>query len=75
MLKSIDDAKYRTSCEYINIKHADFYVKELGSFVYAQSQLNVMKQQMNYKLKSKKFVLNAFFKVFFGFSILKKFDD
>lgn len=75
MLKSLDDVKYKASCEYINIKHADFYVKEFGSFIYVQSQLNAIKQSLNLKLKSKKFVLNTFFKVFFGFSIFKTFGD
>lgn len=58
--------------EYISIKHADFFVKQLGSFQYLSTENRRLKS-INVKNRYfKKQILNNFCEAFLGFSILKK---
>jgi len=57
--------------KYINIKHADFFVKQFGSFNYLHKKIRKIKTD-NYFLKNnKKHVFNSFTKTFFGFKLFK----
>ena len=62
---SVDNLKYLH--EYISIKHADFFVKQFGSFKFLRNKI----AENEYKLKSEKFVLNLFCNKFFGFKLFK----
>jgi glycosyltransferase involved in cell wall biosynthesis len=55
--------------EYLNIKHADFFVKQLGSSIALNNSLERTKSSYRRKLKSKKFIIDIFCKTFFGFTI------
>lgn len=66
---------YKAMFNYISVKHADFFVRELGSFVDLNNKIKHKEQKHNKKLKSKKFVLNLFCKTFLGFSLFKALKD
>jgi len=75
MLKELNSEKSKYLFEYISIKHADFFVRELGSFGYLNNvikQKNKEKQKNDDKLKSRKFVIDVFCNTFFGFTIFNK---
>lgn len=73
MLKQLNNEKNMFLMEYLSIKHADFFVKQFGSF----QQLNnkIIQNNIEYieKLKSKKFVIDLFCKTFLGFSVFGKY--
>ena len=46
--------------EYISIKHADFFVKQLGSFMHLNHLVQKQKTDFEEKLKSERFVLKLF---------------
>lgn len=73
--KSITGKNYNTLYDYLSLKHTEFFVKYLGSFN-SLNQKN-LKTKKNYerKLKSEKFVLDVFFKKFFGFTIFGKYKN
>lgn len=58
--------------EYLSIKHVDFFVRQLGSFMYLNSANEDLKSQFEINLGSEKFVINLFCKTFFKFEIFKK---
>ncbi|MCM0668643.1 glycosyltransferase family 2 protein [Flavobacterium tyrosinilyticum] len=55
--------------EYMSIKHADFFVKQLGTFKHLDSVIKSTKSEFKNKLQSKKFVIDLFCTTFFHFSI------
>lgn len=55
--------------EYMSIKHADFFVAHFGSFAKLNNIIKQTRANNAEKLKSKKFVIDVFFKTFFGFKI------
>lgn len=59
--------------EYISVKHADFFVKYYGSFKKMEQELEQSIQQYEDKLKSEKFVIDAFCSTFLGFSVFGKY--
>lgn len=69
MLKQLDESKINYLYEYISIKHADFFVTQLGSFQKLLENVEKAKNENNQKLKSEKFVIDAFCSRFFGFSV------
>lgn len=71
MLKAMDAEKTRKTEEYLSVKHADFFVEQLGSFNSLLRETERVKNNYEEKLKSKKFVINAFTKKFFGFTVFK----
>lgn len=71
MLQRLSIGEKKTLYEYMSIKHADFYVKHLGSFITLQKEMEYIKREGFIKVKSKKRVLNIFCKTFFGFYLFK----
>lgn len=69
MIKLMNGEKIKYSREYMSVKHADFFVRHLGSFAYLKDSIRTAKKENDAKLKSKKFIVDVFFTVFFGFSI------
>lgn len=73
MSKQLDSIKMQKLAEYMSVKHADFYVNQLGSFLHLYN-VNLQSNEDNLsKLKSKKHIINLFCKTFFGFEVFKKF--
>ena len=72
MLKGMDEERIRTTEAYLGVKHADFFVKYLGSFNSLLRETSRVRNDYEEKLKSEKFIINMFFKKFFGFVIFKK---
>jgi glycosyltransferase involved in cell wall biosynthesis len=69
MLKSINDENGKYLIDYMSVKHADFFVKHYSSFVAMDRRITCLKRDFETKLKSEKFVIDVFFKKFFGFSV------
>ena len=57
------------------IKHADFFVNQLGSSIELNNDLEQTKNDYRRKLKSKKFVIDVFCDTFFGFTIFNNKND
>lgn len=66
--KKLDRAKTKIMNEYMCIKHADFFVKQLGSFLELNEVIETNKR-CSENLKSEKFVIDVFCSTFFGFSV------
>jgi glycosyltransferase involved in cell wall biosynthesis len=73
MLKQIDQEKGNYLFDYLSIKHADFFVKQYGSFKVMERKLIDEKNNNEKNLKSEKFVIDVFCKRFFGFTIFGKY--
>ena len=71
MIQILDRDKKRKLHEYISVKHADFFVAQLGSFIHLDLIAERSKTEWTCKLKNKKFVIDVFFATFFGFTIFK----
>lgn len=71
MLKVMDAQKTKETEEYLSVKHADFFVEQLGSFSSLLRETERVKNSYEELLKSDKFVINAFLKKFLGFTIFK----
>jgi glycosyltransferase involved in cell wall biosynthesis len=69
MLKQLDEDKKKYLLEYMSVKHIDFFVQQLGSFIQLKVDFEKTKIENFKKLKSEKFIIDIFFKTFFGFSI------
>lgn len=54
--------------EYMSIKHVDFFVKQLGSFLELNEVIDFNKK-CSENLKSEKFIIDVFCSTFFGFSV------
>ena len=52
MVKELDYKKLKYSYNYINIKHADLYIKEFGSFFQMQNEFKKSQKELTDKLKS-----------------------
>lgn len=72
MLKKLNPIQMKTLYEYMSIKHADFFVQQLGSFFYLRAQRIELENQYQIKLQSEKFVIDIFLKTFFGFTLFGK---
>lgn len=66
-----DDDSEKKLLEYMSVKHADFFVNQLGSFTKLSKDLEESKNLNKRNLNSKKFVLNLFIKTFFRVSLFK----
>lgn len=73
MLKQIDQEKGNYLLNYLSIKHADFFVKQYGSFKVMERKLIDEKNNNEKNLKSEKFVIDVFCKRFFGFTVFGKY--
>ena len=58
---------------YLSIKHADFFVAQLGSFFELRSQKAEAERLFEQKLKSEKFVVDLFLYRFFRFTLFGKY--
>jgi glycosyltransferase involved in cell wall biosynthesis len=59
--------------EYLSIKHADFFVHQLGSFFHLRSKMALIESNYKENLKSEKFVIDLFLYRFFKFTIFGKY--
>lgn len=73
MLKRINQEKSNYIFEYLSIKHADFFVKQYGSFAHLNNVINQIQDKNALNLKSEKFVIDVFCKTFFGITIFGKY--
>lgn len=73
MLKQINKEKGDYLLNYLSVKHADFFVKQYGSFKAMEHQLIALERKNEENLKSEKFVIDVFCKRFFGFTIFGKY--
>jgi len=71
--ENLNEGKITPLYEYMNIKHADFFVEQYGSFQQMQMALEQKTAEYEYKLKSEKFAIDVFCSVFFGFSVFGKY--
>ncbi|MGG7033615.1 MAG: glycosyltransferase family 2 protein [Flavobacterium sp.] len=69
--KQFDECNEKHLLEYMSVKHADFFVEQLGAFTTLYRSLEEYKNDHRRKLKSKKYVLNLFCQSFFGISLFK----
>ena len=69
---SINSKNDKRLKEYISSKHVEFFVKNVGSFPLLLNHIKNIEDQNRSNLKSKRYVLNLFFKTFFKFQILLK---
>ena len=72
MTKDLDKEKQQYLLNYLSVKHADFFVNQIGNFhsIRKTTMLACVEKYEN-KLKSKKFVFNLFTKTFFGIKYFK----
>lgn len=75
MATQINTEKTKVLAEYMSVKHADFYVNQLGSFIELNNQISLTKLEYLEKFKSQKFVIDLFFKTFFKFTIFGKYKE
>ena len=67
MVTNLSNDKLKYLHEYLSIKHADFFVKQFGSFKALKNRISDNEN----KLRSEKFVINLFCNMFFRFKIFK----
>ncbi|MCY2687853.1 glycosyltransferase family 2 protein [Salinimicrobium sp. TH3] len=65
----ITDTNLKELYEYMSIKHAEFFVQQLGSFKYLDQRITNLQEEHDLKLTSRKFVIDLFCKRFLNFSI------
>ena len=75
MVKDLDFDKTEFLNSYISRKHIDFFLTHLGSYHKVLKRIEVKDLEFKNKLKNKRFVLDVFFKTFFGFTIFNKLKD
>lgn len=61
--------------KYISIKHADFFVEQLGSFFELRDRAKEIEKEHQMRLQSEKFVIDLFLKRFFGFTLFGKYEQ
>ncbi|CAM3438874.1 glycosyltransferase family 2 protein [Aequorivita lipolytica] len=69
MITNLQKEQKEEMLQYMSVKHADFFVKQLGSFYALNKELRTLKRAYMKKVNNKKYVLNLFLKTFFGISI------
>ena len=74
MIINIETTNRKKMMEYISVKHADFIVKQIGSFMYLYALIEKKEEDFNNKLHSKKFVFKLFISTCYRYfkSIIKK---
>jgi len=70
--KKLNKNEFTELENYLSVKHAAFFVNELGSFPILSKKIEKISKEHHKLLKSKRFVLDLFCKTFLGFSILKR---
>ncbi len=69
MLQQLYKEKKSFLLDYMSIKHASFFVEQLGSFTLLNAIAEGERAHWIHKLKDKKFVIDIFCSTFFGFSV------
>ena len=69
MVKDLNDKKRKEIFNYLSLKHTDFYINELGSFIELERKLKIAESQSFKNLKSPKIAIDYFCKTFFRFTI------
>lgn len=69
MIQILDVEKKDRLLNYMSVKHADFFVQQLGSFTRLNAKVEGERNHWKHKLKDKKFVIDVFCSTFFGFSV------
>lgn len=69
MYKQMDKKKREYLFNYMSLKHADFFIKYLGSFIELNRKVEKVNFDFSLKLKSEKFVIDLFCKTFFKFTL------
>ncbi len=72
MLKELNTEKTKYSLEYMSVKHADFFVKQFGSFEQLNITIKQIRKEYDEKLKSKKFAIDTFCDAIFGFKFFNR---
>ncbi len=73
MLRTMNNENQKEMLEYLSVKHADFFVNQLGSFFELRSQVVEVEKHYKLKLESEKFAIDLFLKTFFGFTLFGKY--
>lgn len=73
MLTSIDRNKAEYLLNYLNVKHADFFVKHYGTFQDLEREITLLQETHKAQMASEKYVIDIFFSKFLGFSIFGKY--
>ena len=68
MIKKMDFTQSIFLKRYISVKHADFFVREFGSFHELNQKILKNESDFLIKIKSKKFLIDALLYRFFGFT-------
>lgn len=71
--KNIKKNEAKQLYNYISIKHADFFVNQFGSFFELRVQIEKIKKLQQAQIQSEKYVIDLFFKTFFGFTLFGKY--
>jgi glycosyltransferase involved in cell wall biosynthesis len=66
--KKLDREKTKIMNDYMSLKHVDFFIKQLGSFL-ELNEIIEFNKKCSENLKSEKFVIDVFCITFFGFSV------
>ena len=74
MQTQIKEEQEKYLLDYLSIKHANFFVKQYGSFKKMKQELEQNNLEYEHKLKSEKFIIDVFCSTFFGFSIFGKYN-
>ncbi|AUC82082.1 glycosyltransferase family A protein [Lacinutrix sp. Bg11-31] len=73
MLTGIDKNKADYLLNYLNVKHADFFVKHYGTFQDLDREIILLQETHKEQMDSEKYVIDVFFSKFLGFSIFGKY--
>ncbi|WP_433779210.1 glycosyltransferase family 2 protein [Flavobacterium anhuiense] len=71
MIRELKAEEKKYLFEYISVKHADFYVKQYGSFMALNKTFQDYKKDCSEGIIGRKKALNLFLKTFFGVSLFK----
>jgi len=71
MITSLTNENKKRIFDYISIKHADFFVKHLGSFFKLQEKINTLERDSFKNVTSKRKAIKIFIKCFFGIIFFK----
>lgn len=71
--KQITPEKEKDLYEYMSIKHADFFTKQLGSFFELRKKVEDIERHYQIQFQSEKFVIDLFLKTFSGFTLFGRY--
>ena len=73
MVNQMSDDHKKNSQSYMCEKHPQFFIQHIGSPIQLNETIESITKENENKLKSEKFVIDLFFKTFFGFTIFDKY--